>query len=156
MSGLFLNPNPIVPPVVLKIIEYLTRRRARMNVGIGFVLKLPGHEPAMLLGKLDGLVDHSYSALSSRRHNDLRSEKAHELASLDAKWFCHSKHKRISLRRANHCETDTGISACRLYDCLARLKLARLFGRLDYPESQSVLHRTKRVESFNLDENVYS
>ena len=127
-----------------------------MDVGIGFVFKLPGHEPAMLLRKLDGLVDHPYSALSTGRHNDLRSEKAHELAPLDTKWLCHGKHKGISLRRANHRETDTGIPACRLYDCLARLKLARLFGRLDYPESQSVLHRTKRVESFNLDENVYS
>src|SRR5436190_13176280 len=114
-----------------------------MNVGIGFVFKLPGHEPAMLLGKLDGLVDHPYSALSSGRHNDLRSEKAHELAPFHTKWLCHSKHKRIPLRRANHRETDSGVSACRLDDCLAGLKLARLFGGLDYPESQSVLHRPK-------------
>src|SRR5437763_12436564 len=126
-----------------------------MDVGIGFVLKLPGHEPTMLLRKLDCLVHHPYSALSSGRHNDLRSKKAHELAPLDAKWFRHSKHKRISLRRANHRETDSGIPACRLNDCLAWLKLARLFGRLDYPESQSVLHGTERVEGFNLDEDVY-
>src|SRR5450631_2140420 len=63
-----------------------------------------------------------------------------ELTPLDAKWFCHSDHQRVSLGCANHGKTDPRISACRLYDRLARLKLSRLFGGLDYPKSQSVLH----------------
>ena len=111
-----------------------------MNIGIGFILKLPGHEPAMGLGKLDGLVDHAYSALGGGSYDDLRSKKPHQLTPLDAKWLCHGDHKRISLGCANHGKTNSRISAGRLYDRLARLELSRLFGRLDYPESQSVLH----------------
>src|ERR1700733_9583805 len=111
-----------------------------MNIRIGFVLKLPSHEPSMCLGKLDGLTDHSYSTLSGGSYDDLRSKEPHELTALNAKWLCHGDHKRISLGRANHGKTNPGIPACRLYDGLARLKLSRLFGRLDYPEGQSVLH----------------
>ena len=111
-----------------------------MKIGIGFILKLPSHEPAMRLGKLDGLGDHAHAALGGGSYDDLRPKEAHQLTPLHAKWLCHGHHKRISLGRANHGKTNPGISACRLYDRLAGLKLSRLFGRLDYPESQSVLH----------------
>ena len=111
-----------------------------MNIGIGFVLKLPRHVPAMGLGKLDGLVDHAHSALGGGGYDDLRSKEPHELAPLDAKWLCHGDHKRVSLGCADHGKTDSRIPACRLYDCLARLKLSGFFGRLNYPERQSVLH----------------
>src|SRR5271169_7091390 len=101
-----------------------------MNIGIGFILKLPGHEPAMRLGKLDCFIDHAYGALSCGSYNDLRPKEPHELTPLNAKWLCHGEHKRVSLGCANHGKTDPGISACRLYHRLARLKLSRLFGRL--------------------------
>src|ERR1700737_2614491 len=111
-----------------------------MNIGIGLILKLPGHEPAMRLGKLNGLIDHADSPLSGGSYNDLRSKEPHELTPLYAERFCHGDYKRIPLGCANHGKANPRISACRLYDRLARFKLSRFFGRFDYPESQSVLH----------------
>src|SRR4051812_23808061 len=111
-----------------------------MNVGIGFVFKLPGHEPAMCLGKLDRLVDHSYGAFGGGRYDDLRAQKSHELAALDAERLGHGDHERIALGCANHGKTDPSISARRLDDRLARLKFSRFFGSFDYPKRQSVLH----------------
>src|SRR5450759_5682764 len=87
-----------------------------MNVRIGFILKLPCHVPAMRFGKLDGLVDHAYSALGGGGYDDLRSKEPHELTPLDAKWLCHGDHQRISLGCANHGKTNPRISACRFYD----------------------------------------
>src|SRR5664279_1801302 len=110
----------------------------------------------MCLGKLDGLGDHAHTALGGGSYDDLRSKEAHQLAPLNAKWLCHGHHKRVSLGCANHGKTNPRISACRLDDCLAGLKLSRLFGRLDDAQSQSVLHGTKRVEGFNLDEEVHA
>src|SRR5450631_2578622 len=123
-----------------------------MNIGIGFIFKLPGHVPAMGLGEFDGLVDHSYGALGGGSYDDLGSKEPHQLAPLDAEWLRHGNHKRISLGCANHSKANSRISACRLYHRLAGLELARLFGGLDHPKRQSVLHRTKRVESFNFHE----
>src|ERR1019366_7626191 len=111
-----------------------------MNIGIGFILKLPCHVPAMRLGQLDGLIDHADSTLRGGSYNNLRSKEPHELAPLDAERLCHGDYKRIPLGCANHGKTNSRISACRFYDRLARLELSRLFGRLNYPESQSVLH----------------
>ena len=127
-----------------------------MNIGIGFILELPGHVPAMRFGKLDGLIDHANGALGGGSYNDLRSKEPHQLAPLDAEWLRHGDHKRIALGCANHGKANSRISACRLDDGLARLELSRLFGRLDHPESQSVLDRTKRIEGFNLHEKVHA
>src|SRR6516164_8137518 len=111
-----------------------------MKIGIGFILKLPGYEPAVRLGKLDGFGDHAHTALGRGSYDDFRSKETHQLAPLNAKRLCHGHHKRVSLGCTNHGKTNPGISACRLDDRLAGLKLSRLFGRLDYPESQSILH----------------
>src|ERR1700681_3913476 len=127
-----------------------------MKIGIGFILKLPGHEPAMRLGKLDGLGDHAHTALSGGSYDDLRSKEAHQLAPLNAKRLCHGHHKRVSLGCANHGKTNPRVSACRLDDRLAGLKPSRLFGPLDDAQSQSVLDLAKRVEGFNLDEEVHA
>ena len=125
-----------------------------MDIGIGFILELPGHEPAMRLGKLDGLVDHAHGALRGGSYNDLRSKEPHQLAPLDAEWLRHGDHQRISFGRANHGETDSGISACRFDDGLAGFEFSGLFGRLDHPERQSVLDRAERIEGFDLDKEV--
>src|SRR4051794_26823082 len=127
-----------------------------MNIRIGFVLKLPGHEPAVRLGQFDGLVDHAYRALGGRRYDHFRAEKTHQLAPLDAEWLCHGDHKRMSLGRANHRKANSRIAACGLNDRLARLEFSRFFSGLDHPKRQSILHRTKRVEGFDLDEEIYS
>ena len=148
--------NPVIQPLSGEVVQYLARRRARVNIGIGFIFKLPGHEPAMRLGKLDGLVDHADGALGGGRDNHLCAKEPHQLAPFDAERLCHGNHKRISFGRANHGKTNSGISAGRLDDGLAGLELSGLFGRLDHPERQSVLYRTKRIEGFNLDEKVHA
>src|SRR6266481_543457 len=131
--------HPIVQPLSGEIIEYLNRCCTGMKIGIGFILELPGHVPAVRLGKLDGLGDHADSPLGGGSYDHFRSKEPHELPPLDAKWLCHGDHKRVSLGGADHGETDPGISACRLYDRLARLELSRFFGCLDYPKGQSIL-----------------
>src|SRR4051794_37909976 len=123
-----------------------------MKIGIGLIFKLPGHEPAMGLGELDRLLDHSDRAFSSGGDNDLCAQKPHQLAALDAEGLRHGDHKWISLSRANHSEADSGISAGRLDHGLARLELAGLFRRFDDAERQTVLYRTKWVEGFDLNE----
>src|SRR5258706_16164699 len=127
-----------------------------MDIGIGLVFELPCHEPAMCLGKLDALVDHAHTALRGGSYNDLRAKEPHQLASLDAEWFCHGDDKWISLGCANHGKTDSRISARRLYHRLAGLEFSRLFRGFDYPKRQSVLHRTKGVGGFDLHEKVHA
>jgi hypothetical protein len=111
-----------------------------MNIGIGFILELPGHEPAMGLGKLDGLVDHADGALGGGRDDHLGAKKAHQLAPLDAEWLRHGHHQRVSLGGADHGKTDAGISACRLDHGLTGLEFSGFFRRLDHAERQAVLH----------------
>src|SRR5258708_18414129 len=148
--------HPIVQPLSREIVEYLKRCCTGMKIGIGFILELPGHVPAVLLGKLDGLGDHADSPLGGGSYDHFRSKEPHELPPLDAKWLCHGDHKRVSLAGADHGKADSGISPCRLNDRLARLKLSGLFGRLDHPQSQSVLDGTKRVEGFNFYEKIHA
>src|SRR5579871_3359422 len=111
-----------------------------MYIGIGLILELAGHEPAMRFGKLDGFIDHAHSALSGGSYDDLRSKKPHQLTPLDAEWLSHRDHKRVSLGCANHGKPDPRISARRLYDRLTGLKLSGLLSCLDDSESQSILH----------------
>src|SRR3984893_8178005 len=127
-----------------------------MKIRIGFILELPGHVPAVRLGKLDGLVDHADRPLGGGSYDDFRAKEPHQLPPLDAEWFRHGDHKRVPLGGADHGKTDPGISACRLYDRLAGLKLSRFFVRLHYPKSQSILELTKRLESFDVYEKVHA
>src|SRR5260370_42532684 len=99
-----------------------------MNVRIRFILKLPGHEPAVRLRKLDGLVDHPYGALGGGSYDDLRSEEPHELAPLNAESLGHGQHEGESLGCATRRKTDRRSSDCGLEDRLAGLKLYRFFG----------------------------
>ena len=99
---------------------------------IGFILKLPGHEPAVRFGELVGLGDHAHAALGGGSYDDLRPKEAHELAPLDAKWLGHSDHKRVSLGCANHGKANSRVSASGLDDGLAGLELTGLFGCLDH------------------------
>jgi hypothetical protein len=135
-----ITSNPIVQPFVGEIVEYFACCRARVKIGIGFILKLPSHEPAMRLCKFDGLVDHSDSALGGGRYDDLGSKEPHKLTPLHAKWLRHRDDERVSLRGAHHGETNSCISAGRFDDCLTRLKISLPFRRLDYSEGQAVLH----------------
>ena len=45
--------HPVVEPLAGEIVDDLARGGARMHVGVGLVLELPRHEPAMRRGQLD-------------------------------------------------------------------------------------------------------
>ena len=69
--------DPEVEPVAGEVVDDFARGGARVKVGVGFVLELPGHEPAMGFGQLDRLLDHADRPRGGRRQNDLRAEEAH-------------------------------------------------------------------------------
>src|SRR5580698_6554580 len=127
-----------------------------MEIGIGLILELPRHEPAVRLGELDGLVDHADGALGGGGYDHPRAEKPHELSPFDAKWLRHGDDQRISLGGAHHGKTNSCVSAGCLDHRLSRLELSRFFGCLDYSQGQSVLHGAKRVEGFNFYEEIYA
>jgi len=102
-----------------------------MDVGIGLVLELPGHEPAVSFCEFCGLVDHADGAFGRGRDDDLRSQKSHQLAALNAKRLRHRDHQRVALRGAHHGKADAGVAAGSLDHRLARLQLARPLGGLN-------------------------
>ena len=51
--------DQVVEPLAREVVEDLRRRRARVHVGVGFVLELPAEEPAVRLGELDRLRQHA-------------------------------------------------------------------------------------------------
>ena len=128
----------------------------RMKVGIGLVLELPRHEPAMGLGELDGLVDHADGALGRGRDDDLGAEEAHQLAPLDAEGLRHGDDQRIALGGADHGKADAGVAAGRLDHGLAGLQLAGFLRGLDHAEREAVLHRAERIEGFDLHVQVHA
>ena len=148
--------HPIVQPISGKIVEYLARGGPRVNLRIGFILELPGHEPPVSLGKLNALVDHAHGTFRGGRHDDLGAKEPHQLAPLDTERLRHRDHERISLGGTDHRQANSGISAGCLDDGLAGLQLSGFFGRLDDAQSQPVLDRAERVESFNLDKKIHA
>ena len=86
--------------------------------------------------------------------HDLGAEKAHQPAPLDAELFGHGHHQRVAFGSTHHCESDAGITTCRLDDRLSRLEFARLLGGLDHTQRQSVFNRAQWVEGLDLDEQV--
>src|SRR6266568_2274976 len=76
--------NPIVQPLSSEIVDDLSRRRARVVVGVCFVLELPRQEPPVLSCELVDFPYHAGSAFRCRREDDFRAEEAHQPASLNA------------------------------------------------------------------------
>ena len=148
--------DPVVEPLAGEVGEDLLRRRARVHVGVGFVLELPAEEPAVRLGELDGLREHAAALLRRRREHDLGAEEAHQLAALDAEVLGHHDDERIALLRADHREPDAGVAARGLDDRLAGLQRAASLGALDDGPRQAVLDRAHRIEGLDLDVHVHA
>ena len=73
----------------------------------------------MLLGEFDRLGEHARPFFRGGRQDDSGTEKAHQLASLDAKVLGHGDDQRITLLGADHGEADAGVPAGRLDHGLA-------------------------------------
>ena len=74
--------DPVVEPLAGEIVDDLARGGARVHVGIGLVLELPGQEPAVRLGELAALFTMPEAALAAGVSTTL------------------APRKRISLRRS--------------------------------------------------------
>ena len=118
-----------------------------MHVRIGLVLELARQEPAVGLGKLDSLFDHADASLGGRGEHHLGTEKAHQLAALDAEGLGHRDHQRIAFFGAHHGKADAGVAARGLDDRLAGFELAGPLRRLDHPESQAILYRAQGLNA---------
>jgi hypothetical protein len=95
-----------------------------VHVGVGFVLELTGHEPAVRLRQLDRLLNHAEGAVGGRGQDHLGAEKAHQAAALNAEAFGHGHDQRVALLGADHRQADPGIAARRLDHSLAGLQFA--------------------------------
>src|SRR5437660_2555482 len=104
----------------------------------------------MGLRELSGFCHHPHAAQSSRRKHHLRPEKAHELAPLDAEGLRHRDYQRIALLRAHHREANSSIAARGFDNCLARFQLPGALRGPDDAQGETVLHRTKGIECFDL------
>ena len=148
--------DPVVEPFACKVTQNFLRRRPRVEIRVGLVLELSRVEPPVLLRQLFSLLHHAHRARRSRRDHHLRAQKAHQLAPLDAERFGHRHHQRIALGRAHHRQTDPGVSTRRLHHRLAGLQLARALRVFNHAQRQPVLHRSQRVECFDLDVEVHA
>ena len=77
--------HPVVQGLILEISEDLLGGGLRVDVCVGLVFELTAQEPAVGLGQLDGLQEHSRAFLGSRGQHHFGAQEAHHLASLDAR-----------------------------------------------------------------------
>jgi hypothetical protein len=106
------------------------------------------------LGQFDSLVHHAHPALGGRRQHHLGAEEPHQPTPLDAEALGHRDHQRVALLGADHGQADAGVAAGCLDDGLAGLQFAGFFRCFDDAKRQTVLHRTERIESLDLDEKI--
>src|SRR5579863_3844231 len=148
--------NPVVQPLVLEIPQDLLCRRARVDVGIGFILKLACVIPSVLLRQFDGLLHHSYRPPRGRRDHHLGAQESHQLAALDAEGLRHCHHQRVTLRRAYHGKPNTGVPASRLHHGLPRLQLPCALRLFDNTQGEPVLNRPQRVERLHFHKQIHA
>ena len=109
-----ITGDKVIELLALKGIHDLARRGALMNISIGGVFKLSGHEPAIGFCQFPALGDHAHTFFFLGRQNDLGTEKAHQLAALNREGLHHHRDKRVALGRAHHRQANTGVTGGRL------------------------------------------
>src|SRR5712671_2882167 len=144
--------DPIVEPVSLEVLENFDGRGLGMEVWVGFILELSAEEPAMTLCEFQRLGHHSAAFFGRRRQDHLGAQETHQLAPLNAEILRHCDDERIAFLRADHGETDTGVTTGGLDDGLPRLQFAAALCRLDHAQRQSVFDGPERIERLQLDE----
>ena len=93
-----------------------------MDVGVGGVLELTRHEPAVGFGKLTAFGDHPHALLFLRCQDDFGTQESHEFAALNREGLDHYRHEWVALGSADHRQSDAGIPRCGLDHGLARLQ----------------------------------
>eukprot|EP00038_Savillea_parva_P031814 m.90690 g.90690 ORF g.90690 m.90690 type:complete len:315 (-) comp9874_c0_seq1:360-1304(-) len=123
---------------------------------IGFVLKLPGVEPAMLLGQIGGFHQHACGFVRRIGENHLGTQESHEFPALDRERFGHDTDKRVSLGSAHHRQSNACVATRCFHHRLSRFDLAVSFSPFNDPQGQPVLDGSHRVEGFALDVDVHA
>jgi hypothetical protein len=96
-----------------------------MPAGIRRIIELFGEEGAVLVGESLGRAHHAAAALGRRRQDDLRAQRAHQLAPLDREAVGHEGDEGIAARRADHRQRDAGVAGGRLDHHLPGLSTPR-------------------------------
>src|SRR4051812_44504807 len=86
---------------------------------------------------------------------DLCAQQPQQLAPLYRRTFRHYNDQLVTFCSGNESQGDPGVARGRLDDCcFSSLDLAGLFRRLDHRQPDAVLHRTQRIEKFQLESEV--
>src|SRR5450756_2014757 len=97
-------------------------------------------------------IARQFHAAFFRGQHQFRAKCTHDLTALHALIFRHHQYHAIAAHRRRHGQRDTGVTAGRFNQCIARLDLAALLGTRNHEKRGSVLHRTGRIIAFQLSQ----
>ena len=126
--------------------------RAPVDVGVGRVLELLGHEAVGVFGQQRrGPVDGASHAFGTGRQDDLGAVGPQQVAALDAERLGHGQDEPVAARRGRHGQGDAGVAAGGLDQGGApRSDQTRLLGGLDHRQTDAILDAAAGIERLEL------
>ena len=126
-----------------------------MDLGVGRVAELVGHDPARVLGQDRlGPGDRPLHPLLARRQHDLRAQEPQHLAALDRDRFRHGQDQPVPARGADEGQAYAGIAGGGLHQDRVRPDPALGLQCLDHRHADPVLDAGDRVEELELEQEV--
>ena len=116
-----VSGDKVIEAFAFEGFDNFASRGGRVNIGVGLIFELTGQKPAVRFGQLHGFRHHAHAASGGWCEHDFRTEIAHQFATFNAERFSHRDDERVTLLRADHGETDTGVAAGRFDDGLTWL-----------------------------------
>src|SRR5208283_929432 len=129
--------------------------RRFVDGGIRGVAELLQQDIAVGRGRLDflGLRDRTAHAARAFSQHQFRAVSDQQFAALEAHRIRHRQRQRNVAGRGDEGERDSGVTAGRFNQFLARTKQAALFGVPDHRGADSAFNGVRRVASFDLAED---
>mmetsp|Transcript_7759 Transcript_7759/g.15981 ORF Transcript_7759/g.15981 Transcript_7759/m.15981 type:complete len:234 (-) Transcript_7759:74-775(-) len=121
-----------------------------MDPCIRLVFELIGPEPSVFVGQLLGLDNHAGGLVRGVRENNPCAQEPHKLSALDRKSLGHDAYEWISLRSANHCETDSGVPRASFDNCLTGQEFTVFFSPFDDAHREAILDRPAGILALEL------
>mmetsp|Transcript_22030 Transcript_22030/g.39493 ORF Transcript_22030/g.39493 Transcript_22030/m.39493 type:complete len:241 (+) Transcript_22030:510-1232(+) len=146
--------DPVVQFLALEVLQNFWPCGLRVESRIGFVLELPGQQPAVLFSELLCFQHHACASQRSWCDNHLCPKHPHYLASLHREGGCHARNKFVTSLSADHGKSNACVSAGGLHNSASRLELTALLCILNDSEGQTVLDRAQGVEVLDLHVEV--
>ena len=144
-----VSGDPVVEPVAVEIGHDFRRRGLLVDVGVGFGFELPGQEPAILLGQLDGLW-YIPNPFRARGVSTTLAPRKRIIRAARREAVGHRDDQRIALGRADHGQPNAGVAAGGFNDRLAWLQRAAALGGLDDVEREPILDRAAGLKNSDL------